>query len=136
MPFQSSGFVQDAQRLPAKIEHVVGDDHAGRKRGGTRPQPFTDRDFVMYVKFDRLNGHARIGCHRPRSLPDQIVVARGDNAGVTSLHCHAQPVRLPKPALQINSDRQSQSIEAWAEIGTGRRYPERGPRHGSAYYSE
>ncbi|MBV6433073.1 MAG: hypothetical protein IANPNBLG_03243 [Bryobacteraceae bacterium] len=123
MPFNLCRLIQNPQRLPAKPQQFIGDHHARRQSRRARAQPLAERNLIVDLELDgRQRLPVKIASHLQRRLPDQIVLARRNGAGVPPRAADAQFAAPAEAAYQGNIERQSESIEAGTEVRARCRY--------------
>src|ERR1700675_1762923 len=106
MALYLSSFVENAMRFPVQPQQMVGNHHARGERGGARSQAFSNGNIVCDLESNRRKLPAHILGYRERGLPDQVVLARRNQAGVTARGPDRQSVGPLKSARQINRKRE------------------------------
>src|SRR5262245_37278394 len=102
MPFEACGFVEDAERLPAELEEVVGDDDAGGEGGGARAHAFAERNVVIDLQLDGGQREVVIGGNALGGAPDQVVGASRDEGAIASMDRDGEGGCPPEAAFEIN----------------------------------
>jgi hypothetical protein len=98
---------------------LIRDYYTGSQRRSAGSQPLLNWNIVVDVQRNGMQHIAYIPRDSKRRLPDEVIFASGDAIGIAAGSANRQLVRWLERACQIKSERETECIEAGAQVRTG-----------------